>query len=96
MELIDWRLAGFGAVWTFGLAVNLAALSLADFERQRRKSRFREVWARRGFQTASNLGLACFCLGLAGLANTVWEALLWGALAAAFGLFGWRSWRAKV
>lgn len=93
MAFIDWRLVGFGGLWIAGLALNVAALSLADFERQRRGVRFREVWTGRGFQVTSYLGLACFCLGLIGVVNTDWEGLIWGVLAAAFGFFAWRAWR---
>lgn len=95
MDLIDWPLVGFGALWIFGLSLNLAALSLAEFERQRQSLRFRDVWAGHGYQVVSNLGLACFCLGLAGLVDTNWEGLVWGVLGAGFAIFAVRAWRTR-
>ncbi len=94
-EVIDWSEAGFGALWIFGLALNLAALSLADYERVRSRRRFRVVWAARPFQVASNFGLTCFCLGWSGIAGADWERAVWSALGVGFAFFTARAWRNK-
>jgi hypothetical protein len=93
MALIDWYLVGFGALWIFGLSLNLAALSFADYERAQTKLRFRDVWSRRGYQIVSNAGLSMFCFGLIGMVHSDWEGLLWGALGVAFAFFTVRAWR---
>ncbi len=86
--MIDWAGVGFGALWVGGLAVNLAALSLADYWRARGGRKWREVWAERSYQLAHHFGLMLFCLGLLGSAGTVWEHVLWALLAAAFAVLG--------
>lgn len=96
MNLIDWTFVGFSALWILGLSINLAALSLADYERSQNKERFRVVWARRGYQLASNLGLACFCFGVLGVVKSDWEGLIWGLLGAAFLFFTYRAWRSST
>jgi len=96
MDLIDWYVVGFGALWIFGLSLNLAALSLADFERQRQHRRFRDIWAGRSYQIASNLGLTFFCWGWAGLTRDTWECLIWLFLGLGFLFFAFKVWRTKT
>ncbi|MBI5291022.1 MAG: hypothetical protein HY872_03985 [Chloroflexi bacterium] len=86
--MIDWAGVGIGALWVSGLALNLAALSLADYWRARSGRKWREVWAGRPYQLAHHFGLLLFCLGLLGSAGTVWERALWALLAAAFAVMG--------
>lgn len=93
MNLIDWPFVGFSALWIFGLSVLLAAFSLADYERIQSAKRFREVWAQRGYQLATNLGLACFCFGVLGVVKSDWEGLIWGILGVAFMYFAFLAWR---
>jgi hypothetical protein len=95
MASIDWVGLGFGALWVFGLSLNLAALSWADYERWRTGRRLRDVWGESAYQVVSNFGLVCFCIGLLGSARTIWERIAWGGLAAAFAVFAVRSWRMK-
>jgi hypothetical protein len=95
MNLIDWYFVGFSALWIFGLSLNLAALSIADYERNQQALRFREVWGRRGYQMTSNFGLACFCFGVLGVVKSDWEGLIWGVLGAAFLFFTFRAWRSS-
>ncbi len=95
MNLIDWPFVGFSALWIFGLSLNLAALSLADYERSENALRFREVWGRRGFQLASNIGLVCFCWGVCGVVEAWWEKAIWIVLGIAFAVFAFRNWRVK-
>lgn len=95
MVSIDWVGLGFGALWVFGLSLNLAALSLADYERWRTGRRLRDVWSETNYQTASNFGCFCFCIGLFGSAGTIWERIAWGGLAAVFAVFALKSWRMK-
>ena len=91
--MIDWIAVGFGALWIFGLALLLAALSMADYRRVQSGKKWREVWAGRSFQVLSNAGLMCFCFGLIGIVRTDWEGVMWGALGLGFAAFALRAWR---
>lgn len=91
--MIDWVSVGFAALWIFGLAVIVAALSLADYEADRAHLRFRDMFARSRFQAALNIGMMLTCLGLIGNAREVWERFVWGGLAAAFGVQTWLAYR---
>ncbi len=93
--LIDWAGVGFGALWILGLSLNLAALSMADYQRTQTGKRWREVWSTSGYQLVSNLGLMLFCFGLLGSARADWEKILWGALGLGFAVFAAQAWRAR-
>ncbi len=93
LDLIDWRLVGFSALWIVGLAVVLAALSFADYRRAEARRRLRDVLRQPAYQLAVNLGLTLVCLGLTGSGRAWWEALLWGGLALAFGREAWLAGR---
>ncbi len=93
--MIDWAEVGFGALWVSGLAVNLAALSLADYWRARTGHRLRDVWGEPGYQLAHNAGMMLVCLGLVGSARAIWEQLIWGVLVLSFAVFGWQAYRAR-
>lgn len=93
LDLIDWRLVGFSALWIVGLSIELAALSFADYMAAQQGLRTRTVLGQPGYQAAINGGLVLFCLGLLGSARAWWEQLLWLALAAAFAYQTWAAWR---
>lgn len=90
MDAVDWRLVAFSALWLLGLAVALASLSFANYRRSEARVSLAAVLRQPGYRGALNTGLVVFCLGVAGSARAVWEALLWLGLAAAF---AWQSWR---
>ncbi|HET7011757.1 MAG TPA: hypothetical protein VFI11_13355 [Anaerolineales bacterium] len=85
LDLIDWRMVGFAALWIAGLAVILSALGFAIYHATAQGRRFREEISRPGFAAAINLGLMTFCLGQLGASQAWWETTLWIALAASFG-----------
>ena len=95
LNLIDWRMVGFAALWITGLAVVLSALGFADYHASREKQRTRDLLKRSAYQVAIIGGLTLFCLGLIGSTSEIWETLLWGFLAIAFAWFSWSSWRER-
>jgi hypothetical protein len=90
-SLIDWRLVGFSALWITGLSLMLAALSMADYAAAQAGSRVWSKLTEPGYQVALKTGLTLLCSGLAGNTSTVWELLLWLALA---GVFAYQAWQA--
>jgi hypothetical protein len=82
--LIDWYAVGFGALWIGGLALLLAAVSLADYEAHQRQARLAAVLNGGGYPLALNAGLALFCLGMLDGGRAWWEIALWAGLALAF------------
>jgi hypothetical protein len=94
LDLIDWRLVLFSALWIVGLALLLAAFSFADYAAHERHTRTRAVLAEPGYQLAVNAGLVLFCLGLSGRVRAGWETALWIVLASAFTYQGALAWRA--
>ena len=84
LNLIDWRMVGFAALWLGGLSVLLASVSMADYHAHTEGRRLRAVLGERGYQAAINLGFFLFCVGLLGSARTLWEQIAWGGLALAF------------
>ena len=95
LDLIDWRLVGFSALWISGLSVLLAAFSFADYTASQRRLRTRDVLRWPSYQAALCAGLVLFCLGLVGSAHAWWAQVLWGALAVAFAYQGWAAWRKR-
>ena len=97
LELIDWRLVGFSALWVLGLSIILAAWSAADYEASQGPShaRTRDVLRTPRYQAGLNAGMLLFCLGLLGSAHTWWEGALWLLLAVAFGFQAWQAWRRR-
>jgi drug/metabolite transporter (DMT)-like permease len=96
LDLIDWRLVGFSALWLGGLSVILAAFSFGDYTASQRRLRTRAVLAWPGYQAAFNGGLVLFCLGLMGSAFVWWQQALWAVLAVAFGYQTWAAWRRRT
>jgi hypothetical protein len=94
LELIDWRLVGFSALWILGLSIILAAFGAADYAASQAPShaRTRDVLRTPGYQAALFSGMLLFCLGLLGSVHTWWEAALWLGLASAFAYQTWQAW----
>jgi hypothetical protein len=93
LDLIDWRLVGFSALWLSGLSAILAAFSFGDYTASQRHLRTREVLSWPGYQVAFNGGLVLFCLGLMGRAQMWWQQGLWAVLALGFSYQTWSAWR---
>jgi hypothetical protein len=93
LELIDWRLVGFSALWLVGLGVILATLSHADYDAARQQVRLSAALQQSGFQVLLNVGQVLFCLGLLGTAGSLWERLAWAGLGLWFASQAWRAGR---
>ena len=93
LNLIDWPMVVFGALWIVGLAVILSALGFAYYEAGQADEKLRKWLRRPGYQRAVNAGLTLFCLGMIGSADAIWERVLWGLLAAAFAFYTWQAGR---
>jgi hypothetical protein len=93
LQLIDWKMVGFASLWILGLAILLSVLGFADDEAKRKGSNLRMILRNSRYQVAINAGLTIFCAGVAGSVDVLWETALWSALALAFGVFFFKSWR---
>jgi hypothetical protein len=93
LDLIDWRMVGFASLWILGLAVILSVFGFVDYHAKAGGRRFRDELRKSIYQAWINIGLVLFCLGLLGSSDAWWESVLWGLLAAAFLVFGIRSFR---
>ena len=80
--MIDWFGVFHNALWIFGLAIVLAALSYADWRRRLvvPPVSFRQALAEPGFQAAVSLGFTLFCAGLALGSAVWWQIAAWAAL----------------
>ncbi|MBI4772251.1 MAG: hypothetical protein HY784_17970 [Chloroflexi bacterium] len=83
-SLIDWRMVGFSALWILGLAIVLAAFSMADYRAGVERRKLRSVLGEPGSQGALNLGMTLFSAGLVYSGRAWWERAVWGLLALAF------------
>ena len=91
MQMIDWVVVGFSALWILGLGLMTAALSFANYLASQQKRRFRQTLEMPACRIMIDLGLVLFCLGLAGGVSAVWERLLWAILALMFALQTWQA-----
>ncbi|MFZ2489162.1 MAG: hypothetical protein WAZ19_13700 [Anaerolineae bacterium] len=93
--MIDWLGVFNNALWIVGLAVALAAVSYADWQRHVSpvKRSLREALALPSFQIVWSLGLLLFCVGLALTSHVWWQMVLWALLALAFLYLGVDAWR---
>jgi len=96
LDLIDWRLVGFSALWLTGLGVLLATFSFADYLAAQRQVRTRSVLGWPGSLAAIYAGCVLFCLGLLGTAPAWWQQALWALLTAAFAYLTWAAWRRRT
>jgi hypothetical protein len=89
--MIDWLQVLYHACWVIGLAVILTALSHHDFLAAHRGVRLRSLLAGPSFQIPLSGGSFLIALGLAFLARSWWERLIWLGFAALFIFQGWRT-----
>jgi hypothetical protein len=82
--MIDWWGLVHNSLWITGLAVSLAALSVADYQAHYERVRLRLKLDEPGFQLALCAGMTLFCLGLLFSSRTWWERVMWGLLALLF------------
>ena len=86
-------MVAFGALWIVGLAVILSALGFAYYEAAQADEKLRTRLRRPVYQRTVNIGLTLFCLGMIGLADAIWERVLWVLLALAFAFYTWQAGR---
>ena len=88
--MIDWYGVFRNGLWIAGLAVILAAVSYADWQRglQTPKGSMRNALGRPGFLAALCTGLVLFCAGLALSSSQWWEIVAWALLGL---LFAWQA-----
>lgn len=91
LNLIDWPMVAFGALWIVGLAVILSALGFAYYEAGQADEKLRTRLRCPIYQRAVNAGLTLFCLGMIGSADALWERVLWGLFTATFAFYTWQS-----
>jgi hypothetical protein len=89
--MIDWVSVGFGALWIFGLGLEVATLSFAYYLAGQQKRRFRQVLEMRTCQIMIDLGLVFFCLGWTGSASGTLERIVWAVLAVIFAVRTWQA-----
>jgi len=93
LNLINWPMVAFAALWIIGLAVILSALGFAYYEAGQTEDKLRTRLRRPVYQRAVNVGLTLFCLGMIGSADAIWERVLWGLFAAVFAFYTWQAGR---
>ena len=93
LDLIDWRMLLFAALWISGLALLLSASGFAVYSANQTGQRVRKLLGSPRYQSWLNFGLALFCVGLLGSARACWEMILWGLLGAAFLVYAVAAWR---
>ena len=96
LDLIDWKLVGFSALWIMGLAVILSTFGFADYHAAMEKDRFRQVIHKPGYRASIDVGLILFCLGLTGSARSWLEAALWLLFAVIFSFYMVRALRERA
>lgn len=84
--MIDWWGLVRSSLWVVGLAVDLAALSCAEYQADRQKVRLRERLAAPGIQLPLLSGTTLFCLGMLLRGRVWWEQAIWGLLTILFAL----------
>ena len=89
--MIDWYSVGFGALWIFGLGLEVAALSFANYLASQQKRRFRQELEMPACRIMIDLGLVFFCLGWTGSVSSTWERIVWAVLALIFAVRIWQD-----
>jgi hypothetical protein len=79
-------------LWILGLAVVLAAWSIARWWALKHAVKLRQVLSRPFFLVPFSAGVALFCLGLALSGQRWWETTIWAVLTVLFVLLGVSSW----
>lgn len=79
-------------LWIVGLALSLAALSMAYYQSGIGQVRLRHQLAELSFQLPFSIGMVLFCAGLLFSSHTSWEKIIWGLLGALFAGQTLRQW----
>jgi hypothetical protein len=81
------------ALWLAGLAVGLAALSMASYQARLEEVRLWKKLHEPGIQLPITIGAMLFCLGLCFGGRSWWEQAIWGLLATVFTALAIQIWR---
>jgi hypothetical protein len=96
IDLIDWGLVGFSALWILGASLLLATFGFGYYVAQERRAPIRFVLRGPGYRLGLNVGLALFALGMAGNAAVWWERSVWAILAVLFAFQAFRAARRRT
>lgn len=83
--MINWWDLLTNAIWIFGAALALAAVSLGYYQSQIENSKLKIVLGKPKYSFVLNLSGAVFALGMALTVDRWWEVGLWMLLVGAFG-----------
>jgi hypothetical protein len=72
------------ACWMLGCAIALAAISYASWEASTKEEKFLYCVKQSHVQIVLNFSGLLFCLGMVGTSNSIWQQILWIALAIGF------------
>ena len=78
--MIDWYGVAVSALWILGLAVLLAALSIAYWSDGGQSKRVRQVLGEPTFRLVTAIGIVLFALGMFLVAEVWWEKGGWLAV----------------
>jgi F0F1-type ATP synthase membrane subunit c/vacuolar-type H+-ATPase subunit K len=93
--MFDWSGLVGNALWICGLAVCLAALSMAYYETRAGQERLGSRLRRPELQLALAAGMSLVCLGLFSSSVTWWEKGIWGVCAILLIVWAVRAWRRR-
>jgi hypothetical protein len=83
--MIDWVNVALNALWIFGVAVLLAAVSYHRWLAAETSRRLRDVLSRSSWKISFSAGMSLICAGVGyGLADRWWEHLVWTGLLIVF------------
>lgn len=97
--MIDWTTLLFAALWTLGLAVLLATLSLAHWLASRSQRTLRQTLMEPRFRLPTAAAFLLIALGLLLSVEPWWHKIAWAgvlALAAWEGIDAWRAWPGRA
>ena len=91
-DMTSWSGLFGNALWICGLAVCLAAVSMAHYRARAGADRLRDRLREPRSRLAIAVGLILFCAGILLTSDTVWEKGIWGVGAALLTLGVVRLW----
>jgi hypothetical protein len=82
--MIDWFYVVIQATWITGASICLSVLGIAVYTASEIKCTLKNIFQRKSYSLAIDLGAILFCAGLCGSAGVWWEKSLWGLLGFGF------------
>jgi hypothetical protein len=89
----DWLGLVGSVLWIVGLAIDLAALSMAHYQARLAGERLWAALSRAGVQLALAAGTVLFSIGLMLCSDPWWQKVPWGLCAALLVVWVLRLWR---